>query len=182
MTEIALYLLDLAQNSIHAEAKTLTITIHEDTLHNEFRLTLTDDGKGMDENTLKDVTSPFYTTRTTRQVGLGLAFIKELCDACNGSLTITSVLHKGTTVDAILKYDHIDRPPLGEIEETLYSLMLQKVRIIYHHYKNQNLFTFDSEEIQTILGNVSFQEVDVMHWIKDYITEQIALLAHTEEL
>ena len=182
MTEISLYMLDLVQNSILAKASVVTITMNEDITHNRLVLTISDNGKGMDEATLQQVTSPFYTTRTTRKVGLGLAFMKELCDACSGSFQITSIPNQETTLEAVMQYDHIDRPELGQIAESLYSLMLQEVRIIYHHYRNNYHFRIDSEEIRTILGDVSLAQYDVMRWIKEYITEQIAQLTPMEEL
>ena len=182
MTEIALYVLDLVQNSIAAKATKVMIDVDEDITNNLFTLTIEDNGRGMSEETLKKVTSPYFTTRTTRKVGLGLALIQELCEGCGGALTITSIPNQGTTLKATMQHDHIDRPELGLMADTLYSIMIQDINLVYHHRYQNNQFHFDIKEIKQILGDVSLQQVDVMRWIKDYITEQIVQIKQTEEV
>lgn len=182
MTEIALYILDLAQNSIAAKATKVTIEVIEDITHNIFSFSIEDNGCGMDKEAIRKATSPYYTTRKTRKVGLGLALIQELCEGCSGTFTIESVLNQGTTIKATMQYDHLDRPELGAMEETLYSIMIQDIDLVYIHRYENNQFHFDLKEIKHILGDVSLLQYDVAHWIKDYITEQLVQIKQPEEV
>ena len=71
MKELSLNILDITQNSLTAGATLVGISLLEDE-QGILTLTISDDGKGMSEEIVKGVTNPFYTTRTTRKVGLGL--------------------------------------------------------------------------------------------------------------
>jgi signal transduction histidine kinase len=97
--ELTLHLLDIAENSIAAGAKTIKISVIEDTQKDILRLSVEDDGKGMDAETVQKVVDPFVTSRTTRKVGLGIPLLKEAAEACNGWLKISSEPGKGTKVD-----------------------------------------------------------------------------------
>ena len=96
MQDLAMHILELLMNSIHANSFNIYLTVKNSIKENLIEIILIDDGKGMDEKTLNNVTSPFSTSRTTRKIGLGVAFMKALCDQCNGTLVITSEINKGT--------------------------------------------------------------------------------------
>lgn len=180
MNELSLYILDIAQNSLKAKASKLQLNITEDIKNNILNITISDNGCGINKEILKKVTDPFYTTRTTRKVGLGLPLMKELCELCNGNFHIESVENKGTKVSCIFEYNNIDLPPLGDIEETIYTLFINddNVEIDYNHiYINkqgeEKKFNLNSEKIKEILDGVSMKDFDVMHWIKDNIKDSI---------
>ena len=122
MNELSLYILDICENSITADSKNLYLTIEENHKDNLLQITIEDDGRGMSKEVLDKVTNPFYTTRTTRKVGLGIPLFKELCELCEGSFEITSEVGVGTKDVAKFKLDSIDLPPLGNIDDTLYCL------------------------------------------------------------
>lgn len=185
MNELSLYILDIVQNSIKAKSKSVILNITEDLILDQFIIEVIDDGCGMSSEVLSKVTSPFYTSRTTRKVGLGIPLFKELCEICLGNLTITSTVDVGTTLKGTLKHSSIDRPPLGDIVDTVYLLMIndENVEIKYQHtFKDNdvcNSFIIDTKQIKDILSGVSLKEYEIMVWIKDYITSELQNLRRT---
>ena len=173
MQDISLHLLDIVQNSITANANLIEIKIIEDSCNDILSVSISDNGRGMDESTLKMVVDPFYTTRTTRKVGLGLPLFKEAAESCDGSFTIKSQPGNGTKVRADFRLSHIDRPPLGNIDETLVTLVLcnPNIDFVYTHSTCIDKFEFDTRIIKTTLGNVRIDEPEVIKWIGSYIKE-----------
>lgn len=178
MRDLSLHLLDLAENAIRAEAGLIQITIREDLKNNWFEMTIEDNGKGMDAQMLNKVTDPFTTSRTTRKVGLGIPLMKDTCERAGGRFRIDSEPGKGTKVQAEMVYDHIDRPPLGNIIETLISLLLygEKTDIIYRHYYDDRSFCFSTIEIKEMLSGAPIDAPQVLAWAKEYLFEQMQLL------
>jgi phosphoglycerate-specific signal transduction histidine kinase len=119
MRDISLHILDIVNNSLAAGADLIEILVVEETTADRLRLTIKDNGRGMDSELLDRVTSPFVTSRTTRRVGLGLSLLKAACDRSGGRLDIESEPGKGTTINACFKYSNIDRPPLGSVADTI---------------------------------------------------------------
>ena len=115
MRELSLHILDIAQNSIKAEAECLRIAVIEDLINDKLTIKIKDDGTGMDADTVKKVVDPFYTTRTTRKVGLGIPLFKLSAEQCGGYFEIKSQLGIGTEITAVFKHSHIDRVPLGNM-------------------------------------------------------------------
>jgi hypothetical protein len=120
MPDLAMHILDIVENSTRAEAKNISLSIIEDRAENSVSITIIDDGKGMTDCELKRALDPFYTTKKERStVGLGLALLRETAEQAGGCLVVTSAPRKGTEVRARMVLDHIDRPPLGDINQTL---------------------------------------------------------------
>jgi len=120
MPDLAMHILDIMENSTRAEAKHVSLEIVEDSAKNTVSITIIDDGKGMTDAELKRALDPFYTTKSKRSmVGLGLPLLKETAEQAGGGLMVASAPHKGTEVRARMALDHIDRPPLGDINEML---------------------------------------------------------------
>lgn len=183
MKDLSLHILDLAQNSITAGASLVEITILEDIKSDKLTITIKDNGRGMDKELLERVKDPFVTTRTTRKVGLGIPLMAAACSRCEGELTIESEKNIGTKLTAIFKHSHIDRAPMGNIAETMVSLILSGsgetaiVEFVYRHIFNKSEFCLDTREIRKVLGeDVSLGEPEVMTWMKDYINEGLANL------
>jgi hypothetical protein len=174
--ELALHLLDIAENSVAAEATTVTLTVEEDTRTDQLKLRVVDDGKGMDEELVAMVTDPFVTTRTTRKVGLGIPLLKAAAEACNGGLTITSVAGEGTRVECEFQHSHIDRMPLGDVAGTLLGLFVTAphIRWIFCHRVNDDEFVFDSQPIKDELGDVPFTEPDVLNFLREMLQQREA--------
>jgi hypothetical protein len=183
MDELSLHILDIVQNSIKADATLVELIINENIDDNEYEITIKDNGKGMNELTLNQACDPFFTTRDTRKVGLGLSMFKMACDLTEGNLTIMSKEQVGTTIHAILKHDHIDRAPLGKIEDTICILVLNEngVDIYYEHYRNSKTFIFDTREVKQMLGDIPFSDYTILNWIKEYIRNGLENIFEEEQ-
>lgn len=178
MNDLSLYLLDIAQNSIAAKADIIEITIVEDFDGNRLELTIKDNGTGMSDEVIQLVTNPFYTTRTTRRVGLGIPFLKMAANLANGDLEISSELGKGTIIKTWFELNNVNTPPLGDITETLFILMIHpEIKDLkYVHRYQMDTFEFSSSTIKDILDGVPFTEPSVMTYLKSYLNDNIKKL------
>lgn len=184
MRELALHLLDIAHNSVSANARNITITVSEDSIADRLRLLVQDDGKGMDAETLQRVVDPFVTSRTTRNVGLGIPLLKAAAEACDGWLEINSQVGVGTQLEVEFQRSHIDRMPVGDIAETILSLVVgcPDVHWRYVYIVDQNRFEFDDAEIKKELSDVSLTEPAVLSYLRSYlceITQEAQMIAAT---
>ena len=124
MRELALHILDLVENSVSAQAQNISICVVEDYAADRLSISVQDDGRGMDADTVAKVIDPFVTSRTTRKVGLGIPLLKAAAEMCEGTLTIDSKLGSGTLIAVDIQLSHIDRMPLGDLAETYLSLLV----------------------------------------------------------
>ena len=175
MQDLSLHLLDIVQNSIRAHADKVHICIKEQPSQNKLIMCVQDNGHGMPKELTEHITDPFITTRTLRRVGLGIPLLKQNCESSEGGLEIISEPSKGTTVKATMGYFHIDRIPLGDVVSTIITLIQSNPRMefIYIYQYEEDSFTFDTEEIKSILGDVEINNLDILAWIKTYIQENI---------
>jgi hypothetical protein len=175
MRELSLHILDIVQNSIVAEAKNIYIEIYEDLHLNIFRITISDDGKGMDEETLNNVNDSFVSSRTTRKVGMGIAIFRAAAEISGGSLIVTSSLGKGTNITATFEHDNIDRMPLGDIAETIIVLLMRAkdIEYTYHHIYNDKDFIFSTNEIKEIIEDLPIDNYEILQYIKNYINDNL---------
>ena len=173
MTELSLNVLDVAENSTRAKASLVQITIDADTAADRLSITIADDGCGMSPEQVAQVTDPFFTSRTTRKVGLGVPFFKYAAEAAGGSFSIESQPGIGTTVTAVFVLSHIDRMPLGDITSTIHTLIVYhpETDFLYQYRYNGRFFTLDTREFKEILEGVSFDTPEISEYIKDYLTE-----------
>ena len=180
MKDLSLHVMDILQNSIAAEADTIEINIGVNITEDVLSIKIIDNGRGMDSEFLKSVSSPFITTRTTRSVGLGIPLLKMLCDMAEGNFVIESEVNKGTIVLATFKINHVDRLPLGDIPETIMTIIsaypnLKELVMVLNCNDNKN-FVFKLSEIKKAIGSVSINNIDVLIWIKEYLAEQILII------
>lgn len=178
MKELSLHILDIAQNSIKAGGKNIEIIINENTAENLLTIEINDDGCGMSEEFLKKVRDPFATTRTTRDVGLGIPLFEAAAMQCGGRLDIESEVNVGTKLKAYFEYDSIDRAPIGNMAETMMTIVSGACdrEFIYKHIKNDKEFVFDTVKIKEILGDVPLNEPAVLSWITGFIEEGLSEL------
>lgn len=179
MKELSLNVLDIAQNSVKAGATVIRITIREE--GNRFTLTVEDNGCGMSEEAVRSVTDPFYTTRTTRKVGLGLPLLKLAAEQTGGKLTVESRPadrfpdQHGTRVTALFFKDHIDFTPLGDIVSTLTTLIqgAPEIDFFFLHERDGRVVSLNTDEIRQILGeDVPLNCFEVIQWIAANLREQ----------
>ena len=171
MRELSLHLLDIAENSIAAQAKTVEIAIREDSRTDRLHMSVRDDGRGMDQEMAAQAIDPFVTTRTTRKVGLGIPLLKAAAEACNGFLEIQSTPGIGTRLDVEFQNSHIDRMPLGDIASTILHLVIAnpQIHFIFRHQVDENEFFFDDEPIKRELADIPLSDPLVISYLRDEI-------------
>ena len=176
MKELALHILDIAENSISAKSRNISILITNNTHLDKLNIQIIDDGKGMDAETLKKVTDPFTTSRTTRKVGLGIPLIKSAAEDCNGFFNIFSEPGKGTRVEFEFQDSHIDRMPLGDITGTILSLVIgsPEVHWVFKYTVNDNCFIFDDKTIKKELEGIPLSDPAVIKFLREYLQEGIS--------
>lgn len=173
MKELSLHILDIARNSITAKAENIRIAIIEDIDKDKLTIKMKDDGVGMDQDTAESVVDPFYTTRTTRDVGLGIPMFKANAESCNGSFKLNSEIGMGTEIIAEFQYSHIDRVPLGNMADTIVTIINSDsaIDLLYTHMVNDRKFTLNTKDIKKRLGEVEITNIDVLVWLRSYIKE-----------
>ena len=183
MNELSLHILDIVQNSIKANAKLVEIIINEQDSKDCYTISIGDDGHGMDAKTLTEVSDPFFTTRTTRKVGMGTSLFKMAAELCEGNFTIESTVDVGTKVTATFVKSHIDRAPLGAIDETITILMLNdsNIDIYYKHTVNDKEYIFDTREVRQVLDGIPFTDYNVIEWVKNNIRDGINSITEEEQ-
>ncbi len=175
MKDLSMHIMDILQNSTRAGATEVTLEVMEDPAADTLTIRFIDNGCGMDAETVQKVINPFFTTRTTRKVGLGLPLLKQNTEQTGGSLDIQSEKGKGTTVTAIFGLTHLDRPPMGDLAGTvvLTASAYPDIRFIFH-YKNEKVdYVFDTKEVNEALDGISIQEPEVIEYLKEMITNNI---------
>ena len=178
MKELSLNILDIVENSTKAKAEIVEITIIDK--YKDFSITIKDDGCGMNEATLLSVSDPFYTTRTTRKVGMGIPLFRFAAEQTGGTLTITSKhidefpADHGTTLTATFDKSHIDFTPLGDIISTMVTLIQghPNVDFVLHHQLEDKIIMLDTRELRAVLEDVPLDTFEVLVWIKENLEEQ----------
>ena len=177
MKTISGHVLDIVQNSVRAKATLIEIIVDEDKINDLYALTVKDNGCGMSKEVLKQAADPFFTSRNTRKVGLGLALLKQNAEAANGFFNLVSEEGKGTEVHAAFQLLHLDRPPMGDIWNTWFLTLLgnPEIRLVYRHQTQNGSFTADSDEIKKMLGEVPLQQGEmkaaVIQWFINNLEE-----------
>ncbi|HEX3025998.1 MAG TPA: ATP-binding protein [Clostridia bacterium] len=179
MQEISLNILDIAQNSVSAGASLIEITVDEQPGPDSLIVTIRDNGKGMTPEQVEAVTDPFYTTRTTRKVGLGVPFFKMAAEMSGGSFSIRSKVGEGTVVCGKFGLSNIDRMPIGDVNATILTLITCNpgLDFVYTRRKGGGEFILDTREVRNVLGEVPLNNGEVTLWIRDFLREGEAEVA-----
>ncbi len=178
MKELSLNILDISENSVKAGATLTEILIDE--TDTTLVISIIDDGCGMSPETVEAVTNPFYTTRTTRNVGLGIPLLIMSAEQTGGNVTITSKtaqkddLSHGTKVVATYDKTHIDFTPLGDVISTVTTLIQghPKTDFLYKHTIGEKEITLDTRVLREILEDVPLDSYEVIKWIEENLREQ----------
>ncbi len=181
MDELSLYVLDITMNSVRAGADEITIELDEtkdidgDWLH----FKVTDNGCGMTREQVEKLSNPFFTTRKTRKVGLGIPFLTMLAEMTGGWVKVVSVPETeseahGTTVEAKFGQDHIDFIPLGDIVETVKTLIQGSpdINFTFTHILPGGTVSLVTADLREELGDIPLNEPEILTWIGDYLNEQ----------
>jgi hypothetical protein len=182
MREIALHLLDIAENSTAAEARNVSISVREDLVNDRLCATVRDDGRGMDAALAACVSDPFTTSRTTRKVGLGIPLLKAAAEACGGGMEIETAPGRGTTLTVWFKHSQIDRMPLGDLAGTWLTLLVAHPQVHWTFEYGADLpgksapveFRFDDHELKEALGDLPLTEPEVLRYMRDTLESGVA--------
>ncbi len=174
MRDLSMHALDIVQNSIKAQAKLVSVgfVINE---RGWLTFSVSDDGCGMTPEFLARVQDPFTTTRTTRKVGLGIPLLKENAEATGGSIAISSTVGVGTQITATFDLRHIDCPPMGEMCDTLYTLILlnsEKPEFVFTASKGDLEASLDTRAVRQAVGGLPLNQPDIAAWIQESINEE----------
>ena len=168
--------MDIAENGLRAGATRIGVSIVEDIKNNRLKITITDNGKGLSDKMLRQIMDPFFTTRTTRRIGLGLSLFREAVKRCDGEFSIKSKEGEGTEVRATFRLDHIDLAPLGNIAGSLTSMIMgnSEVDFFYSHEKDDDVFELDTRQIKDELEGVPINHPKVIRYIEDTIRDSLS--------
>ncbi|HHX41137.1 MAG TPA: sensor histidine kinase [Armatimonadetes bacterium] len=178
MRELAEHVLDVAFNSLEAGARRLRIEVTEEITADRIVIRVIDDGRGMDPEEARRIADPFYTTRATRRVGLGIPLLAEAARACEGGLEVRSRPGEGTTVTAWLRASHVDRQPMGDMAATLVTLIAAApmIDLEYQHGVDGHRFTFSTAQARELAGETSLAHPAVARWLREYLEEHLHAL------
>lgn len=169
--DICFHLVDLVQNSVAAGARTIRLGIMESEKENTLTLDISDDGRGMDGQTLEKVQDPFFTSKSFKKVGLGIPLLKATAQACRGGFAIRSQVGRGTEVSARMERGHLDCPPMGNLPDTLLSLLvsLDGIDLQFAYRSDRGEFSISSHAVREQVGEIHFSHPDIYRFLKDYI-------------
>lgn len=177
LEDLSAHLLDIAENSVMANSTDVRIVILEKRSADRLTFSVEDNGKGMTEDFVAKVTDPFTTTRTTRRVGMGLPFLRQSAELCEGGLEISSKPGKGTKTTATFRMSSIDRPPLGDIPATMMALIMGSPEIhwTYSHETDSGEFVLDTDEIIEALDGdrEMLRSAEIGLWLREHIKENL---------
>jgi anti-sigma regulatory factor (Ser/Thr protein kinase) len=177
MRELALHILDIVENAIDADAQHIDLSIVENLDEDRLQIIVQDDGRGMDAETASRVRDPFFTTRTTRHVGLGIPLFAAAAERCAGKLDIQSVPGQGTIITATFRHSHIDRAPLGDMPGTLMGILLrgETFGLRYRHCiqedASERSFELDSSQLTRELGDIPLSHPTVRRWLSEFVAQ-----------
>jgi|SRR5690554_6717555 len=181
MKELSLHILDIVQNSLRAGADLVEITIIQRSKEDLMVIEIKDNGNGMTFEEQRKVLDPFYTTRTTRRIGLGLPLFKAAASRCNGVLSLESALGVGTRIKATFQMSHWDRPPLGDISETLVSLIVANPHIdfVYKHQIDAEEYCFNTKSLRFVLEEIPVNTPSVLEYVRRKIKKGVESINKT---
>ncbi|MGW8320915.1 MAG: ATP-binding protein [Thermodesulfobacteriota bacterium] len=173
MRELSLHILDVLQNAREAGSKLVWLTIDEDLAEDRLTIEVTDDGRGMAEEDMKKLTDPFFTTRTTRHVGLGLPLLAAAAERCNGDFKVEKAPGQGLRVKASFQHGHIDRAPLGDMGRTLLSFLMGEpfCDLVYVHRRGEDRMELDTRWVRKELDPIPLSHPAVREWLGSYMSE-----------
>ncbi len=174
MDDLSLHILDVAENSLAAGATSISIVIVEDSAGDTLTLEIADNGRGMGAQEAGRAVDPFYTTRTTRRVGLGLPLLDAAARAANGRLEVRSAPGEGTVVVATFQLSHIDRKPLGNLAETVAGLIAGRpeLDLLYRHDRDGRSVLFTTADFRRRLNGEPINSSGVLRFIRDFVTQE----------
>jgi hypothetical protein len=175
LRELSLHILDIAENGVAAGADCIQILVNENRRDDLLTIAVSDNGRGMPVDKLKNPTDPFITTRTTRRVGMGLSLLAAAAERCDGKLEIEAEAGRGTRVAATFRYSHIDRAPVGDMAATITTLIMgnPKIDFVYRHIIDGEEFTLDTRDLREGPEDNSLADPVLLHHLAKSIRDSL---------
>lgn len=175
MKTIALHILDITENSVRANASLIVIEVIDSIIDDKITIRISDNGCGLSEDHLKSVMDPFFTSRKTRKVGMGIPLFKQNAELTGGRLSISSTLGEGTTVEAFFKRSHLDCPSMGDLAEIIALISGGNCQIDFEFiYTSDNgIYQFKTTEVKEIFGDMPINLPDVIHGMQELIESNL---------
>ena len=175
MNDLSLHIIDILQNSISAGATLVTLTVEEDTVADMMRITIEDNGRGMTPEQVAKLSDPFFTSRTTRRVGMGIPLFRQTAEQSGGGLTVGSEPGRGTKVTATFGWSNIDRPPLGNLANSFILTVTANPEIdfVLDYVYNGREYRFDTVEVKEALDGLSLGNPQVVMMLDEMVRENI---------
>ena len=175
MNDLSLHIIDIIQNSLSAGASRIVVSVDEDRANDRLVIRIEDNGKGMAPEQLARLDDPFFTTRTTRRVGMGIPLFRQSAEQAGGAVSIESRPGEGTKVTATFQYSHLDRPPLGDLAGSFILMVSANPEVDFvlnYSYCDKN-YRFDTVEVKEILGDIPLNEPAVIKMLTQMVSQNI---------
>ncbi len=175
MNDLSMHILDIVQNSISAGATRVTLTVDEAPGADLLTIVIGDNGKGMTSEQVSRLSDPFFTSRTTRKVGMGIPLLMDSARQSGGDVRIESEPGKGTEVTAVFGYSNIDRPPLGDVANALMLLVSSNPALdfLFTYRYNGDEYLFDTVDVREILGDDALKDLTIIRNLEEMIKDNM---------
>jgi hypothetical protein len=178
MEEICAHIMDITANALRAGAKHVAISIEADENRNLLVARFKDDGHGMDEEMVRRVTDPFFSTKKGKKVGLGIPLLKGTAETCGGQFSLSSKPGEGVDIIASFELNHPDLPPLGNLKDTILVLIAgnPEVDFSFTYKKNEAVFMLDTTEIREIIDPMPLNHPQVVKFLTNFLDEKLQFI------
>ncbi len=175
MAELSMHIMDIVENGLAAGAQHVDVFIRIDTVGNRLAISVVDNGEGMDTDTIQKALNPFYSTKKGKGWGLGIPLFKQTAEQCGGKFEITSEKNIFTRVDAEMELDNIDRPPLGNLTDTIISIIVghPEADLFFSIANDGKKYDFDTRIVRDVLGNISLSTPEVLKALEEDLVSGI---------
>ena len=175
MNDLSMHILDIVQNSISAGATRVALTVDEAPGADLLTIVIGDNGKGMTPEQVSRLSDPFFTSRTTRKVGMGIPLLMDSARQSGGDVRIESEPGKGTEVTAVFGYSNIDRPPLGDVANALMLLVSSNPALdfLFTYRYNGDEYLFDTVDVREILGDDALKDLTIIRNLEEMIKDNM---------
>lgn len=179
MAELSYHIIDLVENSVTAGASEIRVLVENSPQKNRLAIRVEDNGTGIPPQHVDQVQNPFYTSKKGKRVGLGIPLLKETALHCGGDFSLKSVLGKGTTIQAEMKFDHIDRPPMGDMNATILTLISsdRDTNLVFTYRTDRGEFSLSVNDIREQIGDaIHLSHPKVIRFLEAYIDNKLSEL------
>ena len=172
MKNIADHLFDILENSVKAGASKVKVKFSFS--KRIFFCQIIDNGSGIISSNVED---PFFTTKKTRKVGLGLPLLKKTAEDTQGYLKISRLnKEEGTKLEFIINMFHIDAKSFGDLArvflDALYSWPQMNFKLIVQNDFSSDVI-MDTEKVKEKLGEDLLYSSQITHFIYETIKKEL---------